>query len=177
MPRRITEGKGILGLETSPSQARGCSHVADTIWGSSGHLTLVVSDPPRRINGPPSEVKPTSFPGRTMGSVTGREWCKEGLQEEDSDFVQKRAAGLEPKPECLLCLGLPGPESFHIPTWGSLSGQGERHWPPVSTLIKGGVWPGVPACLASLPPYWASLLGTQSRGLSFDLSAGPAGRG
>ena len=31
--------------------------------------------------------------------------------------------------------------------------------------------------LASLPPYWGSLLGTQSRGLSFDLSAGPAGRG
>ena len=133
--------------------------------------------PPRRIIGPPSEVKPTSFPGRTMGSVMGREWCKEGLQEEDSDFVQKREAGLKPKPECLLCLGLPGPESFHTLTWGSLCGQGERHWTPVSTPIQGGVWPGVPACLVSLPPYWASLLGTQSRGLFFDLFPVPAGRG
>ena len=89
--------------------------------------------------GSPSEVKPTNFPGRTMGSVKGREWCKEGLQEEDSDFVQKRKAGLEPQPECLLCLGMPGPVSFHTPTWGSLSGQGERHRTPVSTPIQEGV--------------------------------------
>lgn len=60
------------------------------------------------------------------------------------------------------------PESFHAPSWGSLSRHKDRGVVLLALFPfrKGSCW----GSLASPPPSWSPLLGMEGRDLSFDLS-------
>ena len=109
--------------------------------------------------GPPSEVKPTSFPGRTMGSVMGRELCKEGLQEEDSEFVQKERLDWSPNQSVCCAWGCPALNP-PTPLLGAHSLDKERDIGLLSllSLREGsgqGSLPAWPPCLPIGAPFLA----------------------